>query len=235
MGKSKSEQMADQRANAVNLPRNYTEAGKYYTDFVSGESNKPLLTSSDYAEIDKQIKEQERADLAIVKAWLSRGFKINERIRITEQNIEFWKTLANKVTSNPSEVMVDNSQAEQGGRVQTFGTKIVDAMHENQADLEYLCDIKRETDWTISLVDDTVCRMLLQLRYGLFKTWEQIAAEMNYDFYYVEKELHTKALRKIKYYVQSKISAGSDPNIKPRPKYDEFGAEQKPHKNTSGA
>ena len=67
---------------------------------------------------------------------------------------------------------------------------------EIRSDLEELVDLKHELITVIKQVDNTECRILLELRYLCFKTWEQIAVEMDCCIDNVYK-LHRKALRMV--------------------------------------
>ncbi len=72
-------------------------------------------------------------------------------------------------------------------------TKIIDLEAEINADIDRLVDLKQEIVAVIKAVNNYEYQMLLELRYLCFKTWEQIAVEMNYGIDNIYK-LHTKAL-----------------------------------------
>ena len=61
-------------------------------------------------------------------------------------------------------------------------------------DIDRLVDLKREMVTVIKAVANTECQTLLELRYLCFKTWEQIAVEMNYTVRNVHL-LHKEALQ----------------------------------------
>lgn len=50
----------------------------------------------------------------------------------------------------------------------------------------------------IEAVDDARACVLLRYKYIQRKTWREVAALMDYDEYYVRRELHSEALRKFK-------------------------------------
>ncbi|MEG1149598.1 MAG: hypothetical protein RSD98_13515, partial [Niameybacter sp.] len=57
-----------------------------------------------------------------------------------------------------------------------------------------LVDLKREFMFIIKKVNNFEYQTLLELRYLCFKTWEQIAVDMDYGIDNIYK-LHQKALR----------------------------------------
>ena len=70
---------------------------------------------------------------------------------------------------------------------------IVALENEINDDIDRLVDLKRDVIKTISKVQDTNCLTLLELRYLSFKSWDDIAAEMNYTSRWVHI-MHSKAL-----------------------------------------
>ena len=60
-------------------------------------------------------------------------------------------------------------------------------------DIDRLVDLKREMVRLIKAVDYTEYQTLLELRYLCFKTWEQIAVDLNYSIHHLYK-LHNAAL-----------------------------------------
>ena len=68
--------------------------------------------------------------------------------------------------------------------------------NEINAEIDHLVDLKREIREVISAVKNLECQTLLELRYLCFKTWEQIAVQMNYSTKYVF-DLHRTALKMI--------------------------------------
>jgi DNA-directed RNA polymerase specialized sigma subunit len=71
--------------------------------------------------------------------------------------------------------------------------KIVDLQDEINYDIDRLVDLKRDMVRTIKKVDNAEYQTLLELRYLCFKTWEQIAVDMNYTIDNVYR-IHRKAL-----------------------------------------
>lgn len=71
--------------------------------------------------------------------------------------------------------------------------KIIIIEDEIKADIDNLVSLKKEVSDVINAVEPVECRMLLELRYLCFHTWEDIAVEMNYTVRNVHL-LHSKAL-----------------------------------------
>ena len=89
-------------------------------------------------------------------------------------------------------VMSSGSQDKLGDTI----TKMVLMQDEISADIEILLIKRREVIATIDQVGDAELIDLLYRRYCLFKSWEQIACEMNYTYRWVTK-LNGKALLKV--------------------------------------
>lgn len=64
-----------------------------------------------------------------------------------------------------------------------------------------LLKIKSEIFEAISKIQNPVYRQLLTLRYLRYERWEAIAEEMHYDFDYVRRKLHARALDSVPYNV----------------------------------
>ena len=75
-------------------------------------------------------------------------------------------------------------------------SKIVDLENEINRDIDALVDLKREMVTTIKAVTDPECQTLLELRFLCFKTWEQIAVEMDYSIQHIYR-LRDRALKMI--------------------------------------
>lgn len=78
--------------------------------------------------------------------------------------------------------------------MQDIINKIVDLENEINADIDRLVDLKRDIVLTIKGVSLPEHQTLLELRYLCFKTWEQIAVDMQYSLMHIHR-LHEKALK----------------------------------------
>lgn len=57
-------------------------------------------------------------------------------------------------------------------------------------------DLKAEIKKVIDGVENIECRLILELRYLCFRSWEEIAVEMDYSIDYVFK-IHRRALEMV--------------------------------------
>ena len=115
------------------------------------------------------------------KEWLMRGWEINKEINALLEEKERAFSRACSVTAPTDREHVTTT------RRNTFEEKTV-----RYADYEKKID--RRID---ELLNDCTLRKLLIKRYLQFKTWEQIAVEMNYSYMHITR-LHGKALQKVK-------------------------------------
>lgn len=75
--------------------------------------------------------------------------------------------------------------------------KIVDLEAEINRDIEKLMEIKQNIVSTIKKVQNPELQTLLELRYLCFRTWEQVALEMDYSIQHIFR-IHDKALKSVK-------------------------------------
>lgn len=71
--------------------------------------------------------------------------------------------------------------------------KIVEQEKEIDDEIDRLVDLKAEVRRVIGDVENIDCRLLLELRYLCFRSWEEIAVEMDYSIDNVFR-IHRKAL-----------------------------------------
>ncbi len=81
-------------------------------------------------------------------------------------------------------------------QIETTVVKIADLEEEINRDIDRLVDLRRDARRAISRISDTEQRLILELRYFGYQTWEQIAASMNYSVRHITR-LHGYALRKL--------------------------------------
>lgn len=129
------------------------------------------------------------------KEYLNQAYHINSRIECKLQQVESLRNLATRVTSvfidMPHCTTTDNCKLEK-----TI-TKIIDLENEIDADIDKLVDLKKEISNVINSVENEEYRIILEMRYLNFKTWEEIAVALHYTVRWIYK-LHSKALQKIK-------------------------------------
>lgn len=129
------------------------------------------------------------------KEYLNQAYHIDRRIECKLQQVESLRNLATRVTSVFSDMphctTTDNCKLEK-----TI-TKIIDLENEIDADIDRLVDLKKEISNVINSVENEEYRIILEMRYLNFRTWEEIAVALHYTVRWIYK-LHSKALQKIK-------------------------------------
>lgn len=128
------------------------------------------------------------------KEYLSQAFRLDQRINSKLEQIASLNALATKCTSTLSGMPRNPNHG--SSAASDAIVKIIDLQTEINNDIDRLVDLKRELVKAIKSVDDTEYQILLELRYLCFKTWEQIAVEMNYRVRNIHI-LHSEALKKI--------------------------------------
>jgi len=125
------------------------------------------------------------------KEYLGQAYRLDQRINSKLEQLASLNELAPKCTGvltgmprNPNRGTSTMADAV---------AKIVDLQAEINRDIDRLVDLKREMVRLIKAVDNTEYQTLLELRYLCFKTWEQIAVDLNYSIHHLYK-LHNAAL-----------------------------------------
>ena len=125
------------------------------------------------------------------KEYLNQAFRIDQRINSKLEQIESLRTLLTKTSSTLSDMPKNPNKSR--SRTEDLIIKIMMIEDEIKADIDKLVSLKKDVSDVINAVEPVECRMLLELRYLCFHTWEDIAAEMNYTVRNVHL-LHSKAL-----------------------------------------
>lgn len=129
------------------------------------------------------------------KEFLNQAYRIDQRINSKLEQIISLHALATKATSTLTDMPISKTEGQ--SRMADVIAKIVDLETEINKDIEKLVEIKKNIVSTIKKVQNPELQTLLELRYLCFRTWEQIAVEMNYDLSWVHR-LHNRSLNKIK-------------------------------------
>ena len=125
------------------------------------------------------------------KEYLGQAYRLDQRINSKLEQVLSLRDLTTKATATMSDMPGGGSRNVY--KMQDIIAKIIDLENEINADIDQLVDLKREMVATIKSVTDPECQTLMELRFLCFKTWEQIAVDMNYGIDNVFK-LHKKAL-----------------------------------------
>jgi len=128
------------------------------------------------------------------KAFLSQAYRIDQRINSKLEQVQSLRELAEKATTTLSDT--PRPASPNIHRMEDIIAKIMDLENEINGDIDKLVDTKRDIMNAINTVENTTYRTLLELRYLCLKTWEEIAAQMNYDCRYLLK-VHDRAVRKV--------------------------------------
>lgn len=111
------------------------------------------------------------------KEYLSQAYRLDKRIDSKIEQLKSLNLLATKCTSTLSDM--PKSQSISNSRLEDTVVKIVDLQQEINRDIDSLVDLKRDIVRTIKSVQNPEYQIILELRYLCFKTWEEIAVQMN--------------------------------------------------------
>lgn len=111
------------------------------------------------------------------KEYLSQAYHLDKRIDSKIEQLKALNLLATKCTSTLSDM--PKSQSISNSRLEDTVVKIVDLQEEINRDIDRLVDLKRDIVRTIKSVQNPEYQIILELRYLCFKTWEEIAVQMN--------------------------------------------------------
>lgn len=128
------------------------------------------------------------------KDYLNQAYRLDQRINSKLEQVLSLRELTTKATATLSDMPSGGSRNVY--RMQDIIGKIVDLENDINRDIDALVDLKREMVTIIKSVADPECQTLLELRFLCFKTWEQIAVEMNYGIDNIYR-LHRKALKMV--------------------------------------
>ena len=121
------------------------------------------------------------------KQWLMRGWKIDKEIEaLLKTKQETWDRVTSVTASYTGEAVQAESDPHRYDRIIELDETI-------NRRIDQLIDTKQEIIDAIAQVPDSRYRTLLTERYVSFKTWEQIAVDMNYSWRQVHR-VHGRAL-----------------------------------------
>ena len=129
-----------------------------------------------------------------VKEYLGQAYRLDQRINSKLEQLESLNGLATKCTSTLTGMPKNPSRST--SMVADAVAKIVDLQIEINRDIDLLVDLKCDMVRIIKSVDNAEYQTLLELRYLCFKTWEQIAVDMNYCIDNVYR-IHRKAIHAV--------------------------------------
>lgn len=123
--------------------------------------------------------------------YLSQAFRIDQRIQSKIEQIASLNDLATRATATYSDM--PGSATRRTDKMENAILSIIELESEINEDICRLVEIKKDIVHRIKSVENLEYQTLLELRYLCFKTWEQIAVEMNYELRWLYR-LHRRAL-----------------------------------------
>jgi glutamine synthetase type III len=126
------------------------------------------------------------------KEWLMRAWHIQREIDTLRAAYEQEYTQATSITAQLTADVVSGTK-----NPHKFD-KLAELQETIFLECEKLFAIKSEIIRTVARVNNVTYRTLLEKRYLEYKTWEQIAVEMNYSYSQIVKYKHPQALNAVK-------------------------------------
>jgi hypothetical protein len=128
------------------------------------------------------------------KEYLGQAYRLDQRINSKLEQVISLRELTTKATATMSDMPGGGSRNVY--KMQDIIGKIVDLETAINADIDKLVDLKREMVAVIKAVKNPEFQTLLELRYLCFKSWEQIAVDMDYDIRWLYR-MHNRALAEV--------------------------------------
>ena len=128
------------------------------------------------------------------KDYLSQAYRIDQRINSKIEQVQSLRDISTKVSATLTHAPPSGSRNVH--RMEDVIVKMVDLEDDINKDLNRLIDLKREIVTVIKCVESLELQTLLEQRYLCFRTWEQIAVELNYNLRWIHR-LHKKALDEV--------------------------------------
>lgn len=125
------------------------------------------------------------------RSYLSQAYRIDSRINSKIEQVASLRDLATKATSTLSDMPRNASPSL--NRMEDIILKIITLEQEINADIDKLVELKQDIMHLVKRVQNPEYQTVLELRYLCFRTWEQIAVDMNYSIHHLYK-LHNAAL-----------------------------------------
>lgn len=127
------------------------------------------------------------------KKWLLEYRKLDQDIERDMEELQRWKSRAEKITSSVSDMPKGGNQ---GDRLQLAADRICELEERLNGKIDAAVKRRKEMEAAIATVEDRTLQLLLRYRYIDGMTWEQIALRLNYSYMHVCR-LHGQALSQI--------------------------------------
>lgn len=126
------------------------------------------------------------------KDYLSRAYLLDQQIKSKLEQVQSLQELAIQCTTNTENEKV--SATPDPTKTQEIIAKIVDLEDEITDDVETLVDVKCEIKRAIDTVEKPLHRLILEQRYLLCKSWDEVADSVGYETNTVYK-IHKSILK----------------------------------------
>ena len=127
------------------------------------------------------------------KEYLQQIRRLDVEIDENTEELARLNALVTKVTSVLSGDVV--SRTREADTMTEAINKIIELRKELDRNIDIFVDMKMEVKRMLSLLENPIHFKILNSRYVLYKTWEQIACELNFTYQWVCGDLHGKALQ----------------------------------------
>ena len=125
------------------------------------------------------------------KEYLGQAYRLDQRINSKMHQIESLRSLTQKVTASYDGEVVSHTRNVTS--LQDAIIHLMEAEDELNRQIDELVDLKMEISRTISRVRNENYRLILEMRYLCFNTWEEIATTLHYTDRWLRK-MHDRAL-----------------------------------------
>lgn len=125
------------------------------------------------------------------KEYLEQAYRVDHQIQSKLDQIQVLNNIATKATTTFGDI--PHSSSPNPHKMEDIILRIVALESEIQDDLEYLIELKEKATHMIKKVKNVEHRTLLEERYLNFKTWEQIAEDLQYSVRQVYR-MHGEAI-----------------------------------------
>ena len=125
------------------------------------------------------------------KEYLSQAYRLDQRINSKLHQIESLRSLTQKVTASYDGEPVSHTRNVTS--LQDTIVHLMDAEDDLNRQIDELVDLKMEIANTISRVRNENYRLILEMRYLCFNSWDEIATTLHYTDRWLRK-MHDRAL-----------------------------------------
>ena len=131
------------------------------------------------------------------KEYLSEAYKLDQRIDCKLEQLSTLKAISTKISMSYGSDC--GRQVRKRSTMENAIVKLIDLENEIDSDIDELIDLKKAVVSTFKAIEDHEQRLLLELRYLSYKTWEDIAQLMGYSYRQIHR-IHRQALKSIRVY-----------------------------------